>query len=747
MHILEKLTLQNLRENRRRTIVTVIGVMLSSALILAVVGMVTSFQKMMLNFAIAETGEYMEVFDEVPASAIEYVTKNQHVKSHFFSAPVSAEKIGEDAMESYQEYPTQPYERSDYEVISELPSGSEKQKYNVYVNYDNPRDYKTIHDQILATLYDATGEKINLRVNSNLLRAYGVMSDQALSTIYWLAAIIISIIVITSVFVIRNSFSISATERSRQFGMLASIGATPRQIRHSVLFEGFVIGLISIPLGLILGAIAVAILVVIVNALMQGMIVGSLEFSLPLWIFPVVIALSFITVFLSSLAPATRTSRMPAIEAIRGSHDIKIKAKKLRTPKLVNQVFGIGGVIAAKNLKRSKKKYRTTVISIVLSVATFVGLSSFVTYGKKTINMEYNNSPVEAIIYGGDRSLYQDVVEKFSIKDYAYYEMAPSAGVFQLVLMNEASFADFADSLGIKAKDINHLAIANNQILNRSDDGSLELTATKEVQEGKDYTLELLRYACRDYEDETGKHETCGLSDENGTDKIGIPITKVTNALPLGFEDQIQPTIFVSENYYQRGQALNNDHLEEYSRTFVAKNIPDIAKLDEYMAECEEQKTKFPYLHYANIFETRNQMQRMILLMEIFLYGFIIVVTLIGVTNIFNTITTNIALRAKEFAMLKSIGMTDYEFNRMVRLESLMYAGKALVIGIPIGIVISYGLYQSIANSIDFGFVFPWPAILISIAGVSLLVAAIMRYSVRQVEKQNIIETIRSENV
>ena len=141
------------------------------------------------------------------------------------------------------------------------------------------------------------------------------------------------------------------------------------------------------------------------------------------------------------------------------------------------------------------------------------------------------------------------------------------------------------------------------------------------------------------------------------------------------------------------------------------------------------------------------QQQRMYLVIAIFLYGFVIVVMLIGVTNIFNTITTNIALRSKEFAMLKSVGMTTKEFNRMVRLESLMYSGKALVIGLPIGLLISYGFYRAIANTVDFGFIIPWGPMAIAVLAVAALIWAIMTYSVRQVEKQNIIETIRDENV
>ncbi len=742
MPILQKLTIKNLHKNKRRTIVTILGVMLSAALILAVVGMVTSFQKMMESVAISETGNYHAVFDSVPTDSLKYITENQHVKEYFYSEPVTAESVGEDTFETYTLYPGLAYQLADYKRLDSLPEHPNK-AYNIYVVYDNPKDFAAIQERILTTLKETLGKDINVRTNSNLLRAYGVVSDQALTSLYWIAGIIIAIIVITSIIVIRNSFSISATERTRQFGMLASIGATPQQIRHSVIFEGIIISAIGIPLGILLGVVAVAVLVIIINCLMQDVFMAAIEFSLPFWVFPFTLGLSFITILLSCLWPAIRASRIPAVEAIRGSQDIKIKAKKLRTSKLTANIFGVGGVIAAKNLKRSRKKYRTTVISIVLSVATFVGLSSFITYGKKTIDLEYRQTAADISISGADSDFYQKLVERFGINNYAYYLATTSANI-SVAAMNETAFREFANLVGIKTDDYNRIAIANNQTLEYGDDGGYRIGKLEGLQEGENFTVELLDYDCKMSKNATGKHKTCELSDD--PTPIDIKISKITESQPLGLEGVMQPMIFVSEKYFQP-EIIANVQANLPSSQFFAASIPNLEELDSYMNEIADTQGESEHIFYNNLKENQDQMRRVVLLMSIFLYGFVAVVTLIGVTNIFNTITTNIALRAKEFAMLKSIGMTHEEFNRMIRLESLMYAGKALLIGLPIGLLLSYGFYQSIANSVDFGFIFPYPAILISIIAVALLISVIMHYSVRQVEKQNIIETIRSENI
>lgn len=744
MQVLKKLTLENLRQNKRRTIVTIVGVILSSALILAVIGIVTSFRQMMIDFEKAQTGDYHEMYENVPADRLQYLEENVHIDSLFYSKPITAknlpDNIGEEALETYKLYQHMPYPASFYEKIDELPAGN-TEAYNVYVRYDKPSQYEVYREQILDAL--SGDQHVNYRTNSGLLRyEAGVMGDAALAAIISLAVIVIIIIIVTSVFAIRNSFSISATERSRQFGMLSSIGATPRQIRQSVVFEGLVIALIGIPFGLLIGALAVIVLVGIMNLLMGDMMAASVPVAMPWWIFAFAIGLSLITTFFSSLFPAIRASRLSPIVAIRGNQDIKIKSKKLHTPRYINGAFGIGGVIAYKNLKRSRKKYRTTVISIVISVATFIGLYTFLDYGQHTIDLQYEQGSFDLIVSRGTVDLYRDLTKKFNLKDSAYY-IQGSTRIINVAFVEEEYFKTYAESLGIHNADYNKVAVLIDRSMSQTEKGSYEIKPMyPDLKDGDDLEVEVIEWHYKDITLDDGSVIVSQGYDEDDITKVKVNITKITDQAPIGFERQFSTYIFVSENYYLSELTKDPDNITE----FFANNIDNMAPIMEYLDDLDASGT-YDKMYYQDVKEAMAQSRCLILLMSIFLYGFIIVVTLIGVTNIFNTITTNIALRSKEFAMLKSVGMTSQEFNRMVRLESLMYVGKALLISLPLGLLLSYGIYNSFAEAIDFGYRIPWPALVISIVAVGLLIGVIMRYSVKQTEKQNIIETIRSDNI
>ncbi len=516
MNILNKLTIKNLKLNKKRTIVTIIGIMLSTALICAVAGMVTSFQKTLAEHARQSDGNYHITFNNVPKEETKYITQNKKTASSFISAEIGYAKLNikenngkpylyimaydQDALDNSamnltkgrmpkneneiviprsviyneilnvkigqkiklevgsrekdgkiltqennpfnengelikenlidtktKEYtivgiidriPSEKYSDAGYTSITYLET--DKEKLNVSVLCKNPKEYKNMIKEISGDIKKVDKVKYEYSTNSELLRWEGAsFSDSTVSLIYGLSAIIISIIVVSSIFVIKNSFSISITERTRQYGMFASVGATSKQIKRNVLFEGFILGIIGIPLGILLGIAAIAIVLWIINMIVADYLNGiAFIYSVPLVPILISIIIASLTIFLSSIIPARKAAKISPIDAIRSSNDIKIKSKKLKTPKWFKKIFKIGGEISYKNLKRNKKKYRTTVISIVISVSIFIALASFIQYGFKLTGVYYKNLDYNFVVYEEGQSTTDETYKNLkAIKD------------------------------------------------------------------------------------------------------------------------------------------------------------------------------------------------------------------------------------------------------------------------------------------------------------------------------------------
>ena len=856
MDILKKFTKKNLKLNKKRTIVTIIGIMLSTALICAVAGMVSSTQKTLLLSMKENSGNYHIRFEDVPVEELKYIEENVNIESYFLTKNVGYAKLEgcinsgkpylfvmefndkalqnsaiklvegrlpenenevvisqhiidnggvelkvgdtlsldvgnrrlvedgyilnqnnpyladeENEEENLEEeitdtqhktytivgimkrpsYELEDYQAPGYTIITYSNNIESEGKANISVLLNNARNYDEITNQILDTIEKDTGKSINKVENTDVIRFDGGLSDNTMSVLYGIAGVIIVIIVVSSVFVIRNSFSISVSEKTKQYGMLSSVGATKKQIRKTVLLEGTYIGAIAIPLGILCGIIAIVVLLWIVNYLIGDMMGGVVFiYNVPLLPILLSIVISAITIYLSCIIPAIRASRISPIEAIRGNEDIKIKAKKIKTSKLTKKIFGIGGVIASKNLKRNKKKYRTTVISLVVSIAIFISLSSFLDYGKRAVGLYYTDMKYNVDVYNGDIELYNEIAQLNNIDDYsysfttsaiidiekygseygkkiseinrAYYEEAERETEYQdtiaVIMFSNDYFKKFIKELGLNENDYKNIAILEDDEFEYNEDGTSVLRNYYNIKEGETITINL-----------------------NGEERQ-VTIAKRSDQRPMGFEGSYATGgwIFVSEDFME-------DKDNEIISTGMYINSSDASQLERDINNIIADNDSYKNVHITNLAEFADQERRILLLVSIFLYGFITVITLIGVTNIFNTITTNMILRSKEFANLKSIGMTTKEFNKMIRLESLLYGLKSLLIGIPIGLLGSFCIYQAFKNSVDFGYMIPWVSILISIIFVFIIVGATMKYSLSKINKQNIIETIRQDNI
>ena len=895
MKVLNELSIKDLKLNKKRSIVIIIGIILSTALICGVAGLITSFQNTFIDTAKDSQGNYHAIFYNVPKDELKYIEENRSIEDYYLSEELGysylsngntstkeeekplvniismndkflnnmainikdgrlpendselaiSTRINEKFKTNYKvgdtitlnvgelkgtlenqnanyydeerikktdgaeqtteneivnvtsktykivgiiERPTvaiEPYEAEWFTVITKMQSINKKA--NIAVLYSKPNDYVKNTESINQMVTAKSGTKENdfnrvsgldktyksykykIKINKELLAYQGAsLDDDTLRTIYGLGAFIMGIVLVSSVFVIRNGFAISITERLKQYGMLSSIGATKKQIKKSVYFEGFILGIIGIPLGILSGIFAIYILVNVVNYILKDYVSSGtlLTYGISWAAIVVSIIVSVVTIWLSCRNSAKKASKITPIEAIRSSEDVKLKAKKIKCPKIITKIFKTGGEIAYKNLKRSKKKYRTTVISIIVSVVIFIAISSFIQYGFKMSSAYYTERNYNYVVYAYTTASPEDT-EKFAKEQAENLKMLtdisnlPDAGDVSINKINtfEMKIDDKHKSeLTDYGKDIKGRFYAVDAENNPIDDVNIIALSKNEYENylkkiGGDYEA---------YKDGVILIDNNMNMDENGkriqgsmytwkkgdivTGKIGdkeysVKIVARTEERPKGVESMYNSNAFfiVSEEFINK---------TGYETASLYAQSNDAYKLDEEVEQYKKDNNLTnSNLNTFNMEKSVKAENAVVLVISIFLYGFIGVITLIGITNIFNTITTNMNLRKKEFAMLKSIGMTKKEFNRMIRLESIFYGVKSLVIGIPIGLVLSYGMYNVFKNSMEIEYVLPYKSIVVAVIFVAVVIGIIMRYSMSKINKQNIIETIRNDNI
>ncbi len=934
MNLMKTLTLKNLKLNRKRTIVTIVGIILATALLSALVTLVSSFQYSMIKYQKQKDGDFHVKFSNVKMSELSEFKNNRNIESTFETMGMGFAKLdgckNEDKPYAYvmatdeagfergcfkliegrmaknedeiviprhlktngridikvgDEITLDVGKRYDsntegvisencaYEHEAETLTDTVTKHYKVVGIMERPgygmEDYSaagytfvTYSDELAAidngtkseaseadttlTVYsrytqkalrnkdavtaDIIGvdEKLFEKANNSSVEMSSEESDRFLKemenakydiymngylinyecvfpidgsfkALFTVAAVVALIIILTSVYCIKNSFNISITEKIRQYGMLASVGATRRQIKSSVKTEAAMLGVIGIPVGTMSGILASLILVNVVNALSAGWLNVALSFhtSLPALILAVI--LSIATIYFSATGSARRAAKVTPLEAIRNTKEIKIKSAKLKTPAIIGRIWGIGGVISYKNIKRNNKKYRTTVTSIVICSVTFIVISYFMSVAFSMVGMSYASTDyniginmsckkdidIEKLtklvsgIEGVDDYLVGagydfDVSKPKYTKEYGEYcrqlyaDSEDVSQMFLITVLDDKSYDKYASDAGIKN------AAAGAILVNKCTFDVYNENSSKYAKK----EMELYKYKAGDtiecgynvYDDassddnaveggtESSTEDNSGYVDEetinNGVRKtVDVTIAGVTDKVPIGYKGYSNTLLFMNQKGFESlwGDGKNGNEIKpgyaSYSAYVVAENA------DEYQDTFEKETEENPEysqisFYVSNLDKEMRDEKSLFTLLGVFAYGLIVVIALIGITNIINTLSTGMELRSREFATLRSIGMTDKQFVGMVRLESVFISVKALVIGVPLGILISY-LLCVMMNRMDDAIIYepPYKAIILCIVVVIMLIYAIMKLSMTKLRHNNIIETIKNENL
>ena len=908
MNVFSKVTLESLKKNRTRTVVTIIGILLSAAMICASTTFVSSMQNFVLRCEIYSSGDwhgavydaaykdYEDIRDSGKVSSAAYAQVLGYAKidsanerkpylyvlggdaasGYFETMPVhlllgtlpkdSTEiilpehltsngkvnyKLGDtvtldvgdrtlDGRRLGQDTPVYTYDsETQVEIMSgERLENTEPRTYTVVGIYERPtfEDYSAPGYTALTAADPKSAEQSPIHCYFKLHKPAGVYDfmkemgytqeyryayntkvllysgtapfDSFLTAFYSLAAIIIALIVFGSVSLIYNAFSISVSERTRQFGLLSSVGATRKQLRRMVLFEALAVSIVGIPLGILVGIGGIGITLLLIGDKFSSIVRVDIPMRLCVSWQAVVIAavIALVTVLISAWIPSKRATSVSAVEAIRQSMDIKVSGRPVRTSKLAYKLFGLPGVLAGKHYKRNRKKYRTTVVSLFMSIVLFVSAAAFTDYMMESaegglasdqfdliyaaesdasaamtpdalLELLFSEPNVTGGTYTkkqflqGDISreyvtaMYADrfadfgmeredaVPKELSISGYLYFVADTEFNrLLEKYNLKEADYYDREKPLGI--------ALDRNIEFDRRLEKYVTLDTLKGdgcVIEGL-YYVEIDGYYRKDSRiDENGNKVVLYQNRDNENDIIELPYEESFAKYTLWSEKTIEEAPF----FVSRSTPVAINLIYPYS--MLESVVPEAAlnqfRNTEYFLTSSNHTASFENLatvltenglssrqlfdYAANAETNRN----VVTIIRVFAYGFIVLISLIAAANVFNTISTNISLRRREFAMLKSVGMTQKGFRRMMNYECLLYGSKALLLGLPVSCGITYLIYRAVTTAYETSFHLPWAAIGIAVLSVFLVVFATMMYAMRKVKKDNPIDALKNENL
>lgn len=868
MNLYTSLTLRYLKENKRRTIVTIIGIILSTALICGIGNISVSLMDHKIRETIANDGEFHATFYDIKKDDISTITNSAGISKSALSESLGYAKLDKDdkymiqikeydenAFKGYQiklkdgRFPSNDKEivlseeslkksnkkigdsisfnigkrvdedgnsregdllayenekiinatKKDFKIVGTIEkpgvewNGSDavvtgityldinnidkNQDVNVSISVNKPTEIYEIAPKIAKNLglklKDVSGDNYNnkqgihyenLSFNEHLLRLQGAsVYSNINNSIYMIIIIVTVLVVICTIATVYNAFSISISERKKQFGILNSIGATKSQIIKLVFIEAFIVSVIAIPIGIVCGTISIDLVFRFIQRFFENSFIADMNLRVVYNPYIIIgsILIVLITIGISAILPAITAAKISPLEAIKNSSNLKIG--KVKDSKIVRFIFKTEGVLAYKNLRRNKKKFRITLFSLIISVVIFISFSGFMKLFIKANQVQSSQMNYDLYLYKNgfaeDDKFINELkkvkgIENFSINNE--YSIGTNVGenninkgykeliekYFTKENKNDEVVYNFSNSLFFFPGDeaISKLKLKTGKFDKETaikENGIILRNKSYYEEPGKKGDVSLTNYKVGDIIDayEIGYDEK---NDKEIIETVKLKVLATTeDLLPGQLSSSYMGLDFIT--YDEVGQKLGFNINK--GRMYISTN-----KEENTRKAIKEIAEKYGYTVNDEIEYARKNEQSM-MAMKVFVYGFVSVISLVSITNIVNTISTNINLRKREFAIIKSIGVTPSGFNKMIYLESLLYGALSLIYGIPIGMGITILMNKTLGDVINLGMVIPWNAIIISFVGIFIITFIASYIPMKKINKENIIDSIRQESI
>ena len=860
MNLYTSLTLRYLKQNKRRTLVTIIGIILATALICGIGNICTSFMDFQMRGQIQSSGSFYATFTDIDKEKASVITKSSGVSEYGYkknlgsvildkknSTSLDINVFDKNTINSFQitlkkgSYPKNESElivtqdllnkwnkkigdkitlnlgeliyddmgmisklknpqKTTFKIVGTLDKApynsklfaiagfdintvNKNEKFDVSICTKNPKDiYKTaisIGKNIgLVQKDDPQDESYNydeqanlyfkdIEYNEGLLRLLGASSYSNINiTVLLIVGLVASLVIIATIATIYNSFSIAISERKKQFAILNSIGATKSQIMKFVFLEGFLVSIVGIPIGLLSGTVAIDIVFKVIKTFFKTSMFGELD--LRVVFSPIVLILStlviLLTIFISALIPAINAAKISPLEAIKNSSNLKVG--KIKSSKLVKKIFKTEGELAYKNLRRNKGKFRITLFSLVISIVIFISFNGFVDMFVEANQINYGSITNDLTLYENNLLTKEEVQKTIDElkKINGLKDVAIDKGYNLNVHVDEKNInKDLRESL--KQSHYVDMDNSNYNFINSRlyIPGYFSISNIK-LSEGKfdrktakaENGVILVRYSYQESLAKKGKVVlsnykvgdtlNCTItsydSDEKESEKeVKLKILAITDEILTG-NQQYPETSFGVVAYDDLIPSLGITDDESSSNLYYVATNQEKSTRDEVKKVAEENN-----LSVIDSIDEAQKLEQTMNVMKIFVYGFIVVISLVSVTNIINTISTNINLRKREFAIIKSIGVTPQGFKKMIYMESILYGILSLLYGIPIGICMNVLMNKILEGVITVQTLIPYKAILICVVAIFIITFIASYIPLKKISKENIIDNIRQESI
>ncbi|MDD3570756.1 MAG: ABC transporter permease, partial [Lachnospiraceae bacterium] len=623
---------------------------------------------------------------------------------------------------------------------------------SVFVTLKNPYQ---VHSYV-----NDVSENNEYVLNDYVLRFMGLSEEKMITVLlYSICGILISLVMTGSVFLIYNSFNISMNERMQQFGILMSVGATEKQLRNSVLFEGLCIGIIGIPIGILVGIPSIKLVLALVAKNFANAMYDNVPLTLVLSLPAVVSAaiVSMVTIFISAYIPAKKAVTTPVMECIRQTNDVKLEHRSIKTSNFAKRFYGLEEILALKNFKRNRRRYRSIILSLTLSVVLFVSSTSFGIY----LNQFAENSSVvvedyDICFYTEDMEetklfqLYDEMKTANGVIKSSYQALSTYSCVLKTSDLSSHFFDEFGDIIGYDAESKTAEVLLDIQFVDDSEYKNLleRLGLSEEEYSGQDKKM-IITGILPDHWYTQEEPMEFTLHSKTGEETKTIRATFVRDypdLLPNEPGDWHGYSLMLIVPYKVKPQfdvlSATVKHTK-FGMTFKSENP---GQSTDEMQKIIDDADITAYYNLYNVYEILEQNRNISFIVNLFSAVFIAMISLIAVANVFNTISTSIKLRRRELAMLRSVGMSDKDFNKMMCFECILYGAKTMLWGLPLSLILSFIVYKGmIMGGGKFDFVFPWKSMLISIFSVLFIVFITMLYAISKIKKENIIDALRDD--